>query len=172
MKTGGGMQLLKESGDQLHLKDSDDVIIHISHVAKKFGREFAVRTLFITTQYVSEAAYCDIVGVINDGALLFVDTPDGLRRTAYGGDLLDLHTVDPLQYELMPAIDALPCVERETIRVSDTHLRLTVDQAHTSIPRLLNWCRERDVLIRSVEEYLPSFDDVFVQLIESRGDNG
>lgn len=132
----------------------------------------AGRTLFITTQYVSEAAYCDVVGVIHGGKLLFVDSPDGLRRTAFGGDLLDLHTVDPLQYELMPELNALPCIERETVRVSDTQLRLTVNQAHTSIPRLLNWCSERDVSIQSVEEYLPSFDDVFVQLIESRGKDG
>lgn len=44
------------------------------------------RTLFITTQYVGEAAYCDRVGVLAEGRLIAVDTPDGLRREAYGGN--------------------------------------------------------------------------------------
>jgi len=41
-------------------------------------------TLFITTQYVGEAAYCDLVGVMYGGRLLMIETPDGLRRKAYG----------------------------------------------------------------------------------------
>src|SRR4051812_16770707 len=38
------------------------------------------RTLFVTTQYVGEAAYCDLVGVMRNGRLLHIDTPAGLRR--------------------------------------------------------------------------------------------
>jgi ABC-2 type transport system ATP-binding protein len=44
------------------------------------------RTLFITTQYVGEAAYCDLVGVLVDGHLVVVDTPEGLRRRAFAYD--------------------------------------------------------------------------------------
>ena len=43
------------------------------------------RTLFITTQYVGEAAYCDYVGVMADGRLVMVETPedcDGVRLAA------------------------------------------------------------------------------------------
>jgi hypothetical protein len=42
------------------------------------------RTIFITTQYVSEADNCDLVGVQNNGKLLLVDTPQGIRHHAYG----------------------------------------------------------------------------------------
>src|SRR5262245_33707981 len=48
----------------------------------------AGRTLLITTQYVGEAAECDLVGVLSDGELVMLDTPDNLLRTAYGGDVL------------------------------------------------------------------------------------
>ncbi|MCI0396074.1 MAG: ABC transporter ATP-binding protein [Chloroflexi bacterium] len=44
------------------------------------------RTFFITTQYVSEAAYCGLVGVLVEGRLIALDTPEGLHRRAYGGD--------------------------------------------------------------------------------------
>lgn len=42
------------------------------------------RTLVITTQFVEEAALCDEVGVLADGRIRVVDTPDGLRRRALG----------------------------------------------------------------------------------------
>ena len=52
------------------------------------------RTLFVTTQYVGEASYCDYVGVMRAGRLLHVDTPDALRKRALGGDVIEL-VVDP-----------------------------------------------------------------------------
>ena len=44
------------------------------------------RTLIVTTQYVDEAANCDLVAMLVDGRILRVDTPDGLRRAAFGND--------------------------------------------------------------------------------------
>ncbi|WP_052666071.1 ABC transporter ATP-binding protein [Nitriliruptor alkaliphilus] len=41
-------------------------------------------TIIVTTQYVEEAADCDLVAVLVDGRTLAVDTPDGLRRRAFG----------------------------------------------------------------------------------------
>jgi ABC-2 type transport system ATP-binding protein len=38
------------------------------------------RTIFITTQYVSEADNCDLVGVQNNGKLILVDTPQGIHQ--------------------------------------------------------------------------------------------
>src|SRR4026207_1111928 len=56
-------------------------------------------TLFITTQYVGEAAYCDLVGVMYEGKLLMVETPDGLRRKAYGGDVIGIRTNEAIRFE-------------------------------------------------------------------------
>jgi ABC-2 type transport system ATP-binding protein len=43
-------------------------------------------TLIVTTQYVGEAANCDVVGVLSDGELVYYGTPDGLLRTAGEAD--------------------------------------------------------------------------------------
>ena len=48
------------------------------------------RTLIVSTQYVGEAADCDLVAVMCAGRVLALDTPDGLRRRAFGGDLIDV----------------------------------------------------------------------------------
>lgn len=128
------------------------------------------RTLFITTQYVSEAAYCDMVAVINAGRLIRVDSPHGLRYNAFGGDIVELRTVERLTYEHLTKLQDLSYVRREIERVEKNIVRLTVNEASTDIQALLNWCAEQGLEVDTIEEYLPPFDDVFVELV--RKDNG
>ena len=44
---------------------------HFGHLAEQGS------TLMVTTQYVGEAAYCDLVGVLAAGRILALDTPEG-----------------------------------------------------------------------------------------------
>ena len=52
----------------------------------------AGRTLLVTTQYVNEAEECDQVALIADGRLIALAPPDELRRTALGGDAIEVET--------------------------------------------------------------------------------
>jgi ABC-2 type transport system ATP-binding protein len=122
------------------------------------------RTIFVTTQYVGEAAYCDLIGVMDEGTVLMVDTPDKLRYKAYGGEVVDLRTVEPLNYYLENQLYQLPEVSRVT-QTGNNSVRLIVEEASTSIPQILDLCREENVAVESIEEYLPPFDDVFVRLV-------
>jgi ABC-2 type transport system ATP-binding protein len=124
------------------------------------------RTLFITTQYVSEAAYCDLVAVMGDGYLIVVDTPGGLRYRAYGGDVVNLRTQRLLDQKREDLLRQQPFVTGRIIHAGDGVLRIVVDEASTAIPQLLDWCREQDVPVQSVEEFMPPFDDVFVKLVK------
>ena len=125
------------------------------------------RTLFVTTQYVGEAAYCDFVGVMANGRLLMVETPDGLRRRAYGGELVDLTTQERLVYKDLRSLHQLPFVTGKVSRIEDGDtVRLVVDKASTAIPALLEWCQQEYVTVESIEECLPPFDDVFVELVK------
>jgi ABC-2 type transport system ATP-binding protein len=125
------------------------------------------RTLFITTQYVSEATYCDYVGVMANGRLLMVETPDELRRRAYGGELVDLRTQERLVYKDLRRLRQLPFVTgKVTWQEESNTVRLVVDEASTAIPALLDWCHQEFVTVESIEECLPPFDDVFVELVK------
>jgi ABC-2 type transport system ATP-binding protein len=125
----------------------------------------AGRTLFITTQYVSETAYCDLVGVMADRHLLMVDTPTGLRHRAYGGDMVDLRTVDRADFSAVSSLRQLPFVRHVQRGDADNGVRLVVDEAGTAIPSLIEWCRTHGVAVEAIEEYVPPFDDVFVELV-------
>ncbi len=126
------------------------------------------RTMFITTQYVNEAAYCDYVGVMAEGRLLMMETPEGLRRRAFNGDVVDLTTEQPLGWSEIGQLQQLPFVRRTGgYQTGSNALRLIVEEASTAIPDIINWTNEHNIAVKSVEEYLPPFDDVFVSIVEA-----
>jgi ABC-2 type transport system ATP-binding protein len=140
---------------------------------RKFWDHFSAlktqgHTLFVTTQYVGEAAYCDLVGVMIQGRLLLLEPPDGLRRQAYGGEMVDLHTQERLTYKQLNLLRLLPDVTGKVERIDDHNgIRLVVERAKTAIPILMEWCQQEAVPVESIEERLPPFDDVFVELVKN-----
>jgi ABC-2 type transport system ATP-binding protein len=128
----------------------------------------AGRTLFITTQYVGEAAYCDLVALLADGRLLALDTPVNLRRDALGGDAVDLEMPAPVDSSAVSMLEEFPFVSRVE-RTGDKSLRIIVDQAGTAVPILVQWHKDRGREVTSIQEYQPPFDEVFVQLVERDG---
>jgi ABC-2 type transport system ATP-binding protein len=144
---------------------------------KKFWDYFKVlqtngHTLFVTTQYVGEAAYCDFVGVMSEGKLVTVNTPEGLRREAYGGDIIKLGSTERIDYNFRSEVQDLPKLKTKIINATDYELQLLVDDAATATPYLVEYFADRRKSVNSVENYLPSFDEVFVRLIEKHRNNG
>src|SRR5512143_2350712 len=123
------------------------------------------RTIFITTQYVSVADNCDLVGVQNNGKLLLVDTPQGVRHHAYGGDMVDFRTTEPFDFQAEAKLRSLSFVLDKTVRTGPNSMRIIVDQASTATPELMSWAQQQNMEVQAMEEYMPSFEDVFVELV-------
>jgi ABC-2 type transport system ATP-binding protein len=124
------------------------------------------RTLFITTQYVGEAAYCDLVGIMLKGKLLMVDTPEGLYRKAYGGEIVRLKTKERIHYEQYRFFESHPVSSGRGKRINDDEIEIVVEDANTAIPILIEACNEQGLSTETIEKKSPPFDDVFVKLIE------
>jgi len=122
-------------------------------------------TIFITTQYVSEADNCDLVGVQNNGKLLLVNTPQGIRHHAYGGDMVDFRTSQPFDIQAEALLRSLSFVRPKTVRTGFNSMRIIVDQASTATAELMGWAQQQNIQVQAVEEYMPSFEDVFVELV-------
>jgi len=130
------------------------------------------RTIFVTTQYVSEADNCDLVGVQNNGKLLLVDTPHGLRQHAYGGDMVDFRTAQPFDFQAEAMLRSLSFVRAKTVRTGPDSMRIIVDRASTATPELMEWAQQQNIQVQAVEEYMPSFEDVFVELVRPEVSHG
>ncbi len=126
-------------------------------------------SLVVTTQYVSEVAYCDQVAVMRNGKLLTVDTPNGLRRRALGGEIIRL-TVDADDEinarQILQRIDFVRFFRRPD-NAEQGVLDIHVDNAGRSLPDLIKALnQDTSIDMRKAEEYLPPFDDIFVILME------
>lgn len=121
-------------------------------------------TLIITSQYVTEAEYCDRVAVLGRGAMIALGTPDELRSRAIGGEIVEV-IADGLDRQLVGALGALPGVAAVR-RVSFEEVHLTVEDAGSAIPQVLSMLAERGAEVKQVQEYRPNFDEIFVRLME------
>ena len=128
-------------------------------------------TLFVTTQYVGEAAYCDLVGIMYAGKLLMVETPDGLRKKAFGGEIVRIKTSERIEYENRTSLERLPFVQERIKLINDQEIEIIVDEASTAMPQLVEASKGEGLIIETIEEILPPFDDVFVRLIERENAN-
>jgi ABC-2 type transport system ATP-binding protein len=119
------------------------------------------RTLVVTTQYVGEAEYCDTVAVLARGRLIALAAPDELRRTALGGDVIEIETkqaFDGTQLEQVPAV-------RGVRQSAPRHFLVISDDAGAATPRVLQELTAAGIDVISSSEYRPSFDEVFTALV-------
>jgi ABC-2 type transport system ATP-binding protein len=122
------------------------------------------RTLLVTTQYVTEAEYCDRVALIVDGELVALDEPDALRQMVFGGDVLQVDTTRAVDPELLTSVPGVERVRQTTPR----QLMVTVQDAGSLTPRIIDSLRAGGVEVAGIEEHQPTFDEVFTGLVEQR----
>jgi ABC-2 type transport system ATP-binding protein len=135
----------------------------------KFWEEFRRlrdegRTVFVTTQYVGESEHCDRVGVIRRGRLIALDAPANLRRRALGGEVIDIEAADLSPTAIQTLLE--PPFVRDIKYVSRNEIRVHVEDAGVAIPPLMEILNNNNCTVSRIEEYRPSFDEVFVELMK------
>jgi ABC-2 type transport system ATP-binding protein len=122
------------------------------------------RTLLVTTQYVSEAEYCDRVALIVDGELVALEEPERLRQMVFGGDVLQIDTTRAVDPDMLGAVEGVTRVRQITPR----QLFVTADDAGSLTPRIIDALRQHGAEVAGIEEHQPTFDEVFTGLVEQR----
>lgn len=129
------------------------------------------KTLFITTQYVGEAENCDLVGIMRDGRLLYIDTPEDLRRKAFGGDLVRLIVPEEKAREAAELLNHAPKVKDARRAFAQPNLILvSTEDAASTLPELVNVLRDHNIDVIESEQYTSPFDEVFLELVKREGD--
>jgi ABC-2 type transport system ATP-binding protein len=137
---------------------------------KKFWQRFramaqAGKTLVITTQYVGEAGECDYVGLLSDGELLLLDTPDNLRRAAFAGDVLEINFArEPSDAELqqIASLDFVSSIER----LRADAIRIVVDNAEQAMGQTQQALAAIGVEVRDISEHPVDYDEAFVRVVQ------
>jgi ABC-2 type transport system ATP-binding protein len=123
------------------------------------------RTILVTTQYVTEAEYCDEVAALRDGKLVAAGPPDDVRRGAMGGELLTLHApgLGKRHLELINGLAGVRAIKA----VGPDEVLITVDNAGQITPQLTSALQGAGLEVANLSEYRPNFDEVFVRLMET-----
>ena len=119
------------------------------------------RTIVVTTQYVGEAEECDAVALISEGRLAALARPEDLRRSATGGDVLEIETTGVIEPSVIADLSMVRAVDQRAGR----RFLVTVDDAGLAAPAIVGAIEGAGAGVTSSREYRPSFDDVFATLV-------
>jgi ABC-2 type transport system ATP-binding protein len=110
-------------------------------------------TIFLTTHYMDEAEHCDRIGIIDQGQIVVLDTPEALKESV-GKDRVQIQTADDAR-----AIAEIAEKFGVEAAVHDDAVTLAVAGGEEFVPRLFQGL---SVPIKSVNIARPSLDDVFL----------
>jgi ABC-2 type transport system ATP-binding protein len=111
-------------------------------------------TLFLTTHYMEEAENCDRIAIMDQGKIIALDTPEGLKHSI-GGDAIMLKTADDDEAERV-----LKRRRMKPVRMKDG-IHVAVKNGEAAIPRILS---AMSMQVHSVQLTRPTLDDVFIEL--------
>lgn len=126
------------------------------------------RTLFITTQYVGEAAFCDYVAVLAAGRILAVETPAELRRSAFGGDIVRLRLLDPVPDSALQALHQMDFPDVQVDSLDSRSIMLVAQDGGAAIPRIAEWAHTHQLELETLDREHTPFEDVFVEIVGRR----
>ncbi len=120
----------------------------------------------VTTQYVGEAGKCDQVGLLSEGELLLLDTPENLRRAAFAGEVVDVVLERPLDDAALVALSDREFVVGEIERIDAQGIRIVVDDADRAITDLENALASIGARAVEMNEHVVDYDEAFVRVVE------
>jgi ABC-2 type transport system ATP-binding protein len=116
-------------------------------------------TILVTTHYMDEAEYCNRVGMMRDGKLLAMDTPNALKENYVPGDVYEIYA-EPLLAGL-GALEQITGVLRAVL--AGDHLRVIVEKGlgEKTLKKALD---AAGVNLSSIQKGEPTLEDVFLAL--------
>jgi len=118
-------------------------------------------SVLVSTHYMDEAEYCHRIALINRGRLIALGTPQELRQSSLGGELLALEG-DRIG-DAVAQLETAPGVQ--DVAMFGSALHALVDDAAARSPELLARLGAAGFVGARVRRIEPSLEDSFVHLV-------
>jgi ABC-2 type transport system ATP-binding protein len=118
-------------------------------------------TVFLTTHYIEEAdQLCQRVAIINQGKIVALDNPEKLKAT-----IEEHHIIEVSFSQAQNLNDRLQSLKHvnSVSRVGDK-FRIHAEDASEVVPILIDFGRENNLRIMSINTLKPSLEDAFVKI--------
>jgi ABC-2 type transport system ATP-binding protein len=123
-------------------------------------------TVIVTTQYVTEAEYCDAVALISEGRLVAFATPADLRRMAQGGEVFEVGTREPIDARALPPMEGIVSVRQ----IGPRQLVVVAVDVGAATPQVNDAIEAAGATVEYSREYRPTFDEVFAALVNAHAE--
>ena len=81
--------------------------------------------------------------------------------------MIGIRTNEEIRSEHRQQLESLPFVRGKVKIIGDQEVEVIVDDASTAVSSLLEWSQAQKLTVEMMEQKSPSFDDVFIRLIET-----
>lgn len=119
-------------------------------------------SILATTHYMDEAEYCNTIGMMYQAQMIALASPDRLKDEM-PGVLVQITCDQPLRAEEI--LDQVPGVIDSAIHGVRLHVTLNGED---EINNLTGALQTAGIQVTDVETILPSLEDVFINMVESR----
>jgi ABC-2 type transport system ATP-binding protein len=129
------------------------------------------KTILLTTHYMFEAdALCERIAVINNGKLVALDTPAGLKR--YAQDLsvveFEIFGLPPEALDCIKALDGVNMVSVENHEQKQA-LRVHTGNGASMVAPIVNTLQGLGLHVENVVVREPTLEDAYVRLVGGKG---
>ena len=119
-------------------------------------------TIFLTTHQIQEASLlCDRVAIINHGRIAAIDTPEQLKQAYQRAQSVEV-ALEGDDGRRGKALQALPGVTHG-VKQGDKW-RLYTEDPGALVPRVVDYAREEQVKLISLNTLSPTLEDVFLEI--------
>ena len=120
-------------------------------------------TVLITTHYMDEAhALCDRVGIMDQGKLIALGTPEELVAALGAEHVVAFAVIDAGRLPSRDELSGLPGVT--SVRLDGGQVELGTSEVHRLVPSLLDELRARQLTLTSLTTHSATLEDVFVTM--------
>lgn len=118
-------------------------------------------SVLATTHYMDEADYCNTIGMMYEGRLIALDSPQGIKDR-FDGTLLEIDSDEPAR--IVDAGEAMPDEVKHSV-VHGALSHITVRNG-TDPETIISRLRERGLQINAWDIIRPSLEDAFIGTVE------
>lgn len=129
-------------------------------------------TVFFTTHIMEEAEYiCNRIAVIDHGQIIALDTIESIKRKFGKVSVLHLRVKEShnglvKKLEMLPGIDKVICPSQQ-----DEPLKVYSQNIDTVLPQVIDLITSLGLHITDLRIKEPSLEDVFIQIVDSKGES-
>lgn len=121
-------------------------------------------TILVTTAYLDEAERCNRVGLMHQGGLLALDTPERIKGLM-AGDLVEIPVTDA--WRARQVLAGVP--QAKGVTLFGRRLHVAVDEMDRDLPPVLAALEAESLQPHDPRRVVPSLEDVFISMVERGG---